>query len=67
MTTGYSVYQYDFGVKGKGHINLKSVKNVLRLICVIYLTFFRAFASVQCCLVGTCWERDDLLALLCDV
>ena len=23
-----------------------------------------AFASVHCCLVVTCWERDDLLALV---
>ena len=23
--------------------------------------------SVHCCLVATCWERDDLLALICDV
>ena len=27
----------------------------------------QAFASVQCCLVVTCWERADLLALVCDV
>ena len=26
-----------------------------------------AFASVQCCLLVTCWERADLLALACDV
>ena len=26
-----------------------------------------AFASVHCCLVVTCWERDDLLALVGDV
>ena len=26
-----------------------------------------AFASVNCCLVVTCWERTDLLALGCDV
>ena len=25
------------------------------------------FASVNCCLVVTCWERSDLLALVCDV
>ena len=24
-------------------------------------------ASVYCCLVVTCWERADLLALVCDV
>ena len=24
-------------------------------------------ASVYCCLVLTCWERADLLALVCDV
>ena len=26
-----------------------------------------AFASVQCCRVGTCWERADLLVLVGDV
>ena len=26
-----------------------------------------ALASVNCCLVVTCWERADLLALVCDV
>ena len=26
-----------------------------------------AFASVHSCLVVTCWERADLLALVCDV
>ena len=26
-----------------------------------------AFASVYCCLVVTCWERDDRLALACVV
>ena len=25
------------------------------------------FASVHCCLEITCWERADLLALVCDV
>ena len=28
---------------------------------------FHAFASVHCCLVVTCWEKVDLLALVCDV
>ena len=34
-----------------------------------YLCIFvsHAFASVHCCLVVTCWERADLLALVCDV
>ena len=26
-----------------------------------------AFTSVHCCLVVACWERADLLALVCDV
>ena len=28
---------------------------------------YHAFASVHCCLVVTCWERADLLALVGDV
>ena len=35
---------------------------VLSMSCVCH-----AFASVHCCLVVTCWERADLLALVCDV
>ena len=31
-------------------------------VCVCH-----AFASVHCCLVVTCWERVDLLALVCAV
>ena len=33
---------------------------MLFLSCVCH-----AFASVHCCLVATCWERADLLALVC--
>ena len=32
-----------------------------------YLICFNALLSVPCSLVITCWERADLLALLCDV
>ena len=35
---------------------------VLFMSCVCH-----AFTSVHCCLVITCWERADLLALVCDV
>ena len=35
---------------------------VLFMSCVCH-----AFASVHCCLVVTCWERADLLALVYDV
>ena len=35
---------------------------MLLMSCVFY-----AFSSVLCCLVVTCWERADLLALVCDV
>ena len=37
----------------------------LWMICVCCV--FHAFASVHCCLVLTCWERADLLALVGDV
>ena len=30
------------------------------------LVFLMLFASVHCCLVVTCWERADLLALVGD-
>ena len=40
-------------------------------LCVIYVRIMscvcRVFASFHCCLVVTCWERADLLALVCDV
>ena len=28
---------------------------------------YHAFTSVHCFLVVTCWERADLMALVCDV
>ena len=40
----------------------------LALWIIYYVScVFHAFASVLCCLVVTCWERADLLALVCDV
>ena len=36
--------------------------SVLFMSCVCH-----AFASVHCCLVVTCWERADLMTLVCDV
>ena len=33
---------------------------MLFLYCVCH-----AFASAHCCLVVTCWERADLLAVVC--
>ena len=35
---------------------------MLFLYCVCH-----AFTSAHCCLVVTCWERADLLALVCGV
>ena len=35
---------------------------VLFVYCVCH-----SFASVHICLVVTCWERADILALVCDV
>ena len=32
-----------------------------------YLCYFIAFVSVHCSLVVTCWERADLLALVCEI
>ena len=39
------------------------------LLCFFCLVFVRVSlcASVYLCLVGTCWERADLLALVCGV
>ena len=35
---------------------------------LLFMSFdCHAFASVRCCLVVTCWERADLLALVGDV
>ena len=36
---------------------------IICVICVLCLSF----ASVYCCLVVTCWERADILALVRDV
>ena len=41
---------------------------LLWIVCVFFLSCAsRAFASVDCCLVVTYWERTDLLALVGDV
>ena len=38
------------------------------LLCFFCLVFVMPLcASVYLCLVVTCWERADLLALVCDV
>ena len=35
---------------------------------MLFMSFVsQAFASVHCCLVVTCWERADFLALVGDV
>ena len=34
-------------------------------LCLVFVMLSRA--SVHCCLVVTCWERADPLALVCDV
>ena len=36
-------------------------------LCFFMSCVFHDFASVHCCLVVTCWERADLLALVGDV
>ena len=38
------------------------------LLCFFYLVFVMPMcASIYACLVVTCWERADLLALVCGV
>ena len=36
-------------------------------LCVFLSCVSNAFASIHCCLVVTCWERADLLALVGDL
>ena len=36
-------------------------------LCFFVSYVSHAFASIHCCIVFTCWERTDLLALLGDV
>ena len=43
------------------------MKLLLLIICVFVSCVSHALASVNCCLVVTCWERADLLALVGDV
>ena len=42
-------------------------KNVISKVDLAILRENGYFASVHCCLVVTCWESDDFLALACDV
>ena len=62
-------------------VMLKSVKLVIKVdlpfqggtsfvdhacyFCLVFVMF--VCASVYCCIVVTCWERADLLDLVCDV
>ena len=64
-------------------VSLDRMQNISTLMCksssyfywpfqggtslVDHLCYFCAFASALCCLVVTCWERADLLALVCGV
>ena len=36
-------------------------------VCIYVLCLSCFSASVHCCLMVTCWDRADLLALVCDV
>ena len=47
--------------------NVVNTKSSGLEVCVIISCVFSAFAAVHCCFVVTCWERADLLALVCDV
>ena len=40
---------------------------LLLIICVFVSCVSHAFTSVHCCLVVTCWQMADLLALVGDV
>ena len=40
---------------------------LLRIICLFVSCVSLVFASVHCCLVVTCWERADLLAIVGDI
>ena len=39
---------------------------LVMIICVICVLCVFASASFYCCFVVTCWERADILALVCD-
>ena len=58
----------------KGPLDFYKHSMMFILFCIIvdHLCFFlsfvcHAFVSVHCCVEITCWERADLLALVCDV
>ena len=53
--------------KAKYGLPVAVANDTLRIICVFVFCVYHAFASVLCSLVVTCWERADLLALVCDV
>ena len=43
------------------------IKSVLKMISARFLDCYLLCASVNVCFVVTCWERADLLALVCGV
>ena len=49
-------------------LNLSESSSFVDLLCFVCLVFAMPLcASVYMCLVVTCWERADLLALVCGV
>ena len=66
----YMFYEMMYGFKPSSKIFLLTLPRqyffygsfVLSMSCVCH-----AFVSAHCCLVVTCWERADLLALVCGV
>ena len=50
---------------GGGNIYVSSFVDFLCFFCIVFA--MPLYASVYICLVVTCWERADLLALVCGV
>ena len=46
---------------------MKVIDEIRAIICVFVSCVSHTFMSVHYCLVVTCWERADLLALVDDV
>ena len=69
--TGKTFFQYLVyypGEIGVGKWNIQLFIEVTRLLCFFCLVFAMSLcASFYMCFVVTCWERADLLALVCGV
>ena len=65
ITSSVKLSETTIGNKNRLFQGGASFVDHLRYFCLVFVML--SCASVYCCIAVTCWERADLLALVCDV